>query len=70
MEELLAAALARAAWLLAGALMVRLIRAFLALPGPRPATGPAQHPAGLAQGTRAAAVRRAGRQCRGRSIRR
>ena len=36
-----------AACLLAGALMVRLISAFLATPRPGPATGPARHPAGL-----------------------
>ena len=34
MEEFLAAVLARAACLLAGALMARLIRAFLAIPSP------------------------------------
>jgi hypothetical protein len=40
MGEFLAAVLARAARLLAGALMVRLIRAFLALPGPARPQGP------------------------------
>ena len=40
MEEFLAAVLARAACLLAGALMVRLIRAFLAMPSPARPQGP------------------------------
>ena len=44
MEELLAAVLARAAWLLAGAVMIRLIRALVATPyrpgrGARAASG-------------------------------
>jgi hypothetical protein len=66
MEQFLAAVLARAACLVAGALIVRLSRAFLAMPGP--AIGPARHPAGLAQGRHAAAVPGAGRPGRGRSI--
>ena len=70
MEEFLAAALARAACLLAGALMVRLIRAFLAMPSLGPAIGPAPHPAGPVQGRHEAAALRPGRQGRGRSIRR
>jgi hypothetical protein len=49
MEDLLAGVLARAACLLAGALMVRLISVFVATLCPGPAIGPAQHPAGLAQ---------------------
>jgi hypothetical protein len=47
-EEFPAAVLARAARLLAGAQIVRLIRAFPATPSPGPAIGPARHPAGLA----------------------
>ncbi len=45
MEEF-PAAMARAACRLAGALIVPLSRAFLATPCPRPAIGPARHPAG------------------------
>ena len=45
------------------ALIVCLIRAVLAIPA-RPVIGPAQHLAGLAQGRRAAAAPRAGRQGR------
>jgi hypothetical protein len=47
-EEFLAAVFTRAARLLAGAPIVRLIRALPAMPSPGPAMGPAQHPAGLA----------------------
>jgi hypothetical protein len=46
-EDLPAGLQARAACLLAGALMGHLIGAFLATPGPGPARGPARHPAGL-----------------------
>ena len=49
MEDLLAGVPARAACLLAAALMVRLTSAFLATPCPGPAIGPTQHPAGLTQ---------------------
>jgi len=58
MEQFLAAVLARAACLVAGALIVRLSRAFLAMPGPARPSGP--------RGTRLA-WRRAGmrRQCPG-----
>ena len=44
MEESLAAVLAKADRLLAGALTVRLIRAFPATPSPARPPGPAQHP--------------------------
>ena len=54
MEEFLAAVPARAACLLAGTLMMRLIRAFLAMPSP--AIGPAPHPAGPVQGRHEAAA--------------
>jgi len=47
MEDFLAGVLARATYLLAGALMVCLISAFLATPCP--GIGPAQHPAGLTE---------------------
>ena len=57
--------LARAAYLLAEALIVRLTRAFPGHALPGPALGPVQHPAGLAQGRHAAAVPGAGRQGRG-----
>jgi hypothetical protein len=69
MEEFLAAALARAACFLAGALMVRLIRALLAMPSPARPQGPRRTGwpgAGHACGGSA----KAGRQGRGRSIRR
>jgi hypothetical protein len=46
-EDLLAGLPARATCLLAGALMPRLISAFVATPHPGPAIGPARHPAGL-----------------------
>ena len=49
MEDLRAGVLARAACLLAGAVTVRLISAFLATPCPGVAVGPGQHPAGLMQ---------------------
>jgi hypothetical protein len=52
MEEFLAYVLVRAACLLAGALIGRLIRAFLARPGHRAHAAPV----GLAQGRRAATV--------------
>jgi hypothetical protein len=47
MEDLPQGVRARAACILAGALMVRLFSASLATPRPGPATGPARHPAGL-----------------------